>query len=292
MKTIITRRDFLRGTACASLAASLGLRAEAQGARKTKVVLVRDADATDARQQLNVPVVQRMLDDAVCALQGGKDPVDAWKRLVKPTDIVGIKSNIWKNLRTPVQVEEAIRRRLTDAGVQAKNIGVDDRGVLGNPLFVNSTALINVRPLRAHNWSGVGGCIKNYIMFVSQPWLWHGNACADLAKIWNEPIVKGKTRLNILLLLTPQFECLGPHHFDAKFVWPYNGLLVGTDPVALDATGLRLFEARRRAYFQDDRPFKPPARHIALADTRHHLGIANPAEIELVKLGWPDGALI
>jgi hypothetical protein len=294
-KRILTRRDFIRSAAGTALIASLSLRAQGQeagAAGKTRVVLVRDADALDAAMRPNPAAIQRMLDDAVCALLDVKDPIAAWKRLVKPTDIVGIKSNVWKFLPTPVAVEQAINRRIADAGVPDRNIGIDDRGVLQNSLFRNATALINVRPFRSHHWSGVGSCIKNYIMFVPKPYEYHGNSCADLATIWNEPIVKGKTRLNVLVLLTPLFYGIGPHHYDPTYVWSYKGLLVGTDPVAADATALRLFEAKRRAHFGEDRPFTPPARHIALADTRHHLGTADPNKIELVKLGWTDSILL
>jgi len=290
----LTRRDFLRGTACAALAASLGVRAEAQepAAAKTRVVLVRDAEALNAQMQPNPEVIQRMLDDAVCALLDVKDPVAAWKQIIKPADVVGIKTNVWQKLPTPKAVEQALRKRVTDAGVSEDKIAIDDRGVLKNPIFQGATALINTRPFRSHHWAGVGGCIKNYIMFVPKPYEYHGNSCADLAKIWGEPIVKGKTRLNVLVLLTPLFYGLGPHHYDPTYVWPYKGLLVGTDPVALDATALRLFAAKRRAHFGEERPFTPPARHIVLADTRHHLGTSDPARIELVKLGWAEGVLL
>jgi hypothetical protein len=129
-------------------------------------------------------------------------------------------------------------------------------------------------------------------MFVPKPYTYHGEVCANLAAIWNEPIVKGKTRLNVLVLLTPLFYGIGPHHYDPTYVWPYKGLLVGTDPVALDATALRLFEAKRRACFGEDRPFTPPARHIALAESRHKLGVSTPDRIELVKLGWKEEVLL
>ena len=105
-------------------------------------------------------------------------------------------------------------------------------------------------------------------------------------------LVKGKTRLNILVMLTPLFHGAGPHHFSPKHTWPYRGLLVGLDPVAVDSTGVRILAAKREAFFGEERPLSPPAKHIQLADTRHHLGNANPASIELVKLGWDDGVLI
>jgi hypothetical protein len=67
---------------------------------------------------------------------------------------------------------------------------------------------------------------------------------------------------------------------------------VGFDPVAVDSVGLRIIEAKRRDYFGDDRPLNPPAKHIALADTRHHLGTADPARINLVVLGDREGLLL
>jgi hypothetical protein len=67
---------------------------------------------------------------------------------------------------------------------------------------------------------------------------------------------------------------------------------VSTDPVAADATGLRILEARRREFFGKDQPFEVPPKHIAVAEEKFGLGVADPARIDLVKLGWSEGALI
>jgi hypothetical protein len=138
----------------------------------------------------------------------------------------------------------------------------------------------------------VGSLIKNYIMFHPRPWDYHPDTCADLAKLWEKPMVKGKTRLNILVMLTPLFHGVGPHHFNKKYTWRYNGLILSFDPVAADATGLRIIEARRREYFGEKRPVSPSPHHIRLADTRHNLGNAHADRIELVRLGWQEGILI
>jgi hypothetical protein len=294
---VITRRDFLRGGICATLAAAMGLPLESQEkktetSRLTKVVLIRDEKVIDEKGQINAEVIQQMLDQAVSELLGKKDPVLAWKNLIQPSDIVGIKSNVWRPLPTPVEVEQAIKRRVMDAGVPERNIDISDRGVRIRPIFQKSTALINARPLRTHHWSGLGGCIKNYIPFVSYAPDYHPDSCADLAAMWKLPIVKGKTRLNVLLLLKPLFHGIGPHHFNRKYTWEYKGILVGKDPVALDAVGLKIFQAKRLQYFGEEIPFKPPARHIILADTRHKLGTSDLQKIELVKLGWKQGILI
>lgn len=291
----VTRRDFLRGTVSAALAAAMGFPlqdAKADLSNKTKVVLVRDNEAIDKRGRINAQVIRQMLDEAVATLLGKEDPVEAWRLLIKPSDIVGIKSNEWGPLPTPREAEEALKSRIINAGVAEGNIGIDDRGVLGNPIFLRSTALVNVRPLRTHHWAGVGGCIKNYIMFTPRPPEYHPDSCADLGALWRLPIVKNKTRLNVLLLLTPLFHGIGPHHFDRTYSWPYQGILVGTDPVAVDAVGLRIFELKRLAYFDEDVPLRPPAKHIALADAQHKLGTSDLRDIELVKLGWVEGVLI
>jgi len=219
-------------------------------------------------------------------LTGKTDPQSAWKAIIKPEDIVGIKNNRWGYLQTTPQVQNALMKRILEAGVKESNVSIDDLGVLQNPIFLKSTALINARPMRSHHWAGVGSLIKNYIMFIPEPITIHPDSCADLASIWDLPIVKGKTRLNVLVMFTPQFHSFGPHSFNPKYVWKYYGILMGFDPVAVDATGLRIIEAIRREHFGDDRPLNPPAKHIAIADTKYHLGTADPGKIDLVKIGY------
>jgi len=292
----ITRRDFLRAAAVSTLAGAFPFPVESKGtkaaSKKAKVILIRDKNALDSSGRLNGEVIQRMLDEAVAVLLGEKDPVEAWKKIINPSDIVGIKSNVWSYLPTGREVEQALKRRVMDAGVPQENIGIRDRGLLRDPIFKKATALINARPARTHHWSGIGGCIKNHITFVPSPYLYHGDSCADLAKIWYLPHVKGKTRLNILIMLTPLFHGIGPHHFSRKYTWEYKGILVSQDPVAVDATGVRILEAQRRQFFGKERPLQPSAKHIFLADTRHHLGVSHPDRIELIKLGWKEGILI
>lgn len=292
----ITRRDFLRGATHVGLAAAMGLPIKmgwaGEETKVTRVVLIRNAEVTDEKGAVNGEIIRQMLDRAVTALFDMEKPLDAWKKLVKPSDYVGIKSNEWGPLPTPLEMEQAIQERLEDAGVSPANIDINDRGVLGSKIFLKSTVLINVRPLRTHHWAGIGGCIKNYIMFVPRPQDYHDNYCADLAAIWKKPMVKDKTRLNILLLLQPLFHGIGPHHFDKTYVWDYKGILVGVDPVALDAIGLQIFDAKRRAYFGKARPLQPPAHHVAYADIKHKLGTSDLRKIDLVKLGWQKDILI
>ncbi len=293
-KRVITRRDFLRRAAEGALAAAFvsGIPAKAPAAQRSRVVLIRNAEVLDRQENVRGEILQAMLDEGVKNLLGTGEPAEAWRMLIKSSDVVGIKSNEWGRLPTPKELESAVKRRVLDAGVAEKNVDIADRGVLYNPVFQKATALINARPLRTHHWSGVGTCLKNYIQFVPNPSAYHEEGCSPLGKIWTYPIVKGKTRLNILSALTPQFYGRGANFFDRRYLWPYKGLILGTDPVAVDAVGARLLQLKRVAHFGEDRALDVLPVHITVADQKYNLGVSELSRIDLVKLGWMDEVLL
>ncbi len=197
-KKLLTRRQIIKDAAKAGIGSALLLNSPVnlfgQGENKTRVVLIRDANVLDNNGNEKPEILQQMLDKAVLSLTGASDIKSGWKKIIKPDDIVGIKSNVWNYLPTPPALEKAIKKRVMEAGVSETNIGIKDRGVLNDPVFQKSTALINVRPMRTHAWSGVGSLIKNYIMFTDNPASYHPDSCADLAKLYELPAVKGKTK--------------------------------------------------------------------------------------------------
>ena len=71
-----------------------------------------------------------MLDEAVKTLLGTGEPLEAWRKLIKSSDVVGVKSNAWAKLPTPKALEGAIKRRLLDVGVAEENMSIADKGVL------------------------------------------------------------------------------------------------------------------------------------------------------------------
>jgi len=291
---IITRRDFLRVAGGTAMAAALGagILGESRAEPMARVVLIRNAEVLGPHDKVQGGILQSMLDEAVKTLLGTNDPLEAWRKLIKSSDVVGVKSNEWGKLPTPKELETAIKRRLLDVGVAEGNMDIADRGVLNNPIFLKATALVNVRPLRTHHWAGVGTCLKNYIQFDPNRSSFHDEACAALGKIWTYPIVQGKTRLNILSVLTPQFYGRGANFFDTRYVWPYKGLIVGTDPVAVDAVGAHLLQVKRVAFFREDRALDVPPSHIIVADKKYHLGVSDLSRIQVIKLGWMEEVLI
>jgi hypothetical protein len=292
----ITRREFAASLATVGGALLVGAprRLLAAPAGTSRVVLVRNVDVLDAAGKPKEAVLEQMMAQALTSLTGKRTAREAWQSIVRPNDVVGIKSNEWQHIPTTPQLEQLLKRGVMSAGVPEAAVAIGDRDVLDSPVFQKATALINARPMRAHHWSGVGSLIKNYITFVprAERPKQHPDSCADLGKLWHLPHVKGKTRLNVLSMLTPQFHNAGPHGFTPQYVWRYCGLLVGFDPVAVDSVGLRIILAKRRAHFGDDRPLPTPAHHIQYADTRWHLGTADPAKIEIVKLGYAKDLLL
>ncbi len=295
-KRVLTRRDFIRTGSYVAMGSLMGLPwpgdVAASQPAKSRVVLIRDKDLIGNAGDIRTDNLADMLDQAVQTLFVADDAAAVWQQLFNADDVVGIKSNVWWHLPTPAVLEEILQERLIAAGVKKQNISVDDRGVRRNPVFRNSTALINVRPMRTHAWSGLGTLLKNYIMFVSSPWMYHGNACEKLGAIWHKSNLRSKTRLNILVMITPLFHGVGPHHFSRKYTWPYKGLIVSADPVAADATGAHIIQAKRDLYFGEERPISPRPLHIEAGETRFRLGNCHPERIELLKLGWQEDVFI
>ena len=292
MRQLITRRDFLKRTTLAVLGSSLAIAQDTGTTKKVRIILVRHRDVLDENSKIDPDILQGMLDQAVMRLLDADDPVQAFRKLVKPEETVGIKTNVWSYLPTPPELEAAIKKRLTDAGVAPEKIGLDDHTVRTNPLFVHATSLINVRPLRTHYLSGMSGCIKNFIMFAESQPAYHPDSCADLGSLFKLTNVQGRSRLHILCALTPQFHGRGPHHFSRRYVWAYKGLIVGQDPVAVDTIGLRLTMAKRREVLGPAQELPPVPKHIQLADTRHGIGTSDINSIELIKLGWDEEILV
>ncbi len=289
-KNSMTRRQFIRDASAAVggsvlLGSGCAVLDRKKQALKSDVVLIRDPDVLDSDGAPKAELVLNMLDQAVARLTNQRDPVEGWKTLIAPSDVVGIKTNVWSPIGTTAQVEQALKTRVVSAGVAEEDIAILDRGVLQNPVFTRATALINARPMRTHHWSGVGSLTKNYIMFVPDPFNYHEDACARLGEIWSYPIVKDKTRLNVLVMFTPQFHNVGPHGLSPRHVWQYHGLIVGFDPVAIDTLGAEIIHGIRNRYFGEVRPLSPPVTHIAVAGAKYGLGTSDRTKINLIKIG-------
>ena len=289
-RRVVTRRDFVRGTAGAAMGVSLfGVGWAEQATREPRsatVTLVRDQRALSASHEVDVAVLKEMLAETVTRVTGKANARDAWRALVTPEDVVGLVPTPHLN-PTHDEVVAAVRTALVDAGIPADRI----RLAQGGPGKAEAcTALISLPALKAHWLTGIGTVLKNYIMYSGHPSHYHDDNNDRLGEIWLLPHVKGKTRLVLVDALRPLCD-KGPQP-DPRYLWDYKGLIAGTDPVAVEAICLKIITAKREALRGEPWPLSPPPLCVQMADKRYGLGTCKMDEIRLERAGWAEGALV
>ncbi len=295
-----TRREFLKATAYGTLGVALGLsglEADVLAGTDTpfaarnpvsRVVLVRDAAAVRDDHEINPQVVADMFDSALKALAGEQDALSFLGTRIRAEDTVGVKFSRcgWMRVPTEQAVIDAVAGVVSKLGVPKEKIHAGDKGL---PVE-KCTALISVTSIKVHTQTGIAASIKNYINFSDKPSAYHLQGSARLGEAWVLPQVKGKTKLVVVDALRPYFgpgPQLNPLHR-----WDYKGLLVGTDPVAVDTVCLRLCQLKRNLFKNEQWPINPPPVSIAAADTEFGLGTSDPMKIGLIRLGWEQDCLV
>ncbi len=294
---------------------------------KSKVVIARDAKLRAGGAGVETASLERLLDNAVRGYFNVDTPVEAWRRVARPGEVVGLKVNCLagKGMSTRVALVEAICERLREAGVPAKNIVVWDRlnvdlesagfrpstnpnrvRTMGNDALGYGSelqthgdagslmcrtlaevcdAVINLPVLKDHGIVGVTMALKNMFGAIHNPNKYHLNVGDPyVADVYMLAPIRGKVRLHLCDATTAQYE--GGPSFMPQWTWPFNGLLVSQDPVALDATGWRIIEQKRAE--RGMRPLKALEReptYIArAASPAYRLGVCDAARIERVEI--------
>jgi hypothetical protein len=289
-KGALTRRDFIRGTIGATLGTSLvGLNwSEANGvaAGSSLVTIVRDEGAMDAANKVNAGVLKKMLDQTLIKFTGEKSVKNAWLSLVKPSDKIGLVPTPHLN-PTHDEVTDAVKSSLVDSGIPEANITLAQGGP-DKPKAC--TALIALPALKAHWLTGLGTVMKLYILYSGNARQYHEQNNAKLGETWNLPFVKGKTKLVLVDALHPLFD-KGPQ-VDPRYKWAYNGLIAGTDPVAVDTVCLKIIRNKREATRGEPWPISPPPLCVEAADKEYGLGTSKMENIKIETFGWKEGLLL
>jgi len=316
----ITRRNLLT----AGLAGALVARA---GADKSTVVIARDPTLRAAGRSPDSARVAKLLDRAVVSFYACDSPLEAWKKVVRPGEVVGLKVNCLsgRGAATSIVLVEAICERLQQAGIPQSNIVIWDRldsdlesagfrpssrgdrircigndsagygdelavygsagSLLANTLTRTCDAVINLPVLKDHGIVGVTLALKNLFGAIHNPNKYHSDAGNPyVADVNMFSAIRQKVRLTICDGLTAQYE--GGPSYMPQWSWPYNGLLVARDPVALDYTGWQILERKRAAMgMKPLRELKREPLYIATAaDSAHRLGTNDPARIARVEV--------
>jgi len=304
------RREFLKtGLAAALLPQELTLPI------RSKVVIARGAG------------LLKLVDRAVQSFYGTDSALEAWNKIARPGETVGLKVNCLagKGISTTVALVEAIAERLQQAGIPAKNILIWDRlnedlesagfrvsenrnrvrclgndalgyeeelamhgsagSLLAKAITKHCDAVINLPVLKDHGIVGVTLALKNMFGAIHNPNKYHVNVGDPyVADVNMMPPIRQKVRLTICDGITAEYE--GGPSYMPQWTWPFNGLLVARDPVALDTVGWQIIEAKRAE--KGMKPLKAEGRepkYIATAaDGQHRLGTNDVRLIDRVEV--------
>ena len=148
------------------------------------------------------------------------------------------------------------------------------------------TAAVNVPVLKDHNIAGLSLSLKNYFGAIENPNKFHRTNCDPyVADLNMYPPIREKNKLIICDAITALYEG-GPTDCRPQYMWNYNGLIIGTDPVAVDQIGLMLLEEKRAS--EGLPPLAAVGRHpkyiYTAADSVHLLGVRDPEKIRVVEI--------
>jgi hypothetical protein len=316
----ITRRHFVAETALGTLGLILRGSSPAWAAKepKTRVVVVRDPSVLTESLEVKREVIEEMLDVGMKTLTGKTKIGNCWKTFFSANDVMGLKINV---MMTPTHSEltAVVASRLKGIGVKDKNLltwdrgkgGVGEKGVSSRDVHFGftedsistvaaerATALINMPGLKSHWLSGVAVAVKNWAGAVTNinvpdddvAFAIHGDSCADVGMLNALPPIRDKCRLIIVDALRPLFH--GGPQVNPKYLWNYGGVVLGTDPVAVDTVCLKIIQGKRNDYKGEAWPISPPPKHIAVAGEKYGLGTSEASEIEVKLMGETKGAFV
>ena len=232
------------------------------------------------------PLLEAALGAAVARAAGEPTPVAAMRRLFKPTDVVGIKVNCLggRGVSTRPEVALQLAAFLQAAGVPADRIYVWDRtdrelraagyaidrgrGVrvfgtnedfdgrlvewgpsasrFDRVLATELTALISCSVLKDHGLAGASLTMKNWYGVDPQP---EQAARRRLRPVRPPPRGLPRHPRQAAPQRRGRRARAVPRRARAarpRWAWPYGGFLASTDPVAVDAVGRQVLEARRK----------------------------------------------
>jgi len=201
---------------------------------------------------------------------------------------------------------ERFNRELENAGFNIRRrsngfrcFGTDDLpsgGYDSKPLIIGSvgscfskiasslcTAIVNVPILKDHDLAGVSIGMKNFFGIIHNPNKYHDRNCNPyVADLNSHPFIKDKLRLIVCDALKAQYH--GGPAFKPQWAWDFQGMLIGTDPVALDRVGAQIIEKKRKeANMSSLKEAGREPKYIQTA-ARLGLGVDDPSLIDVIAI--------
>lgn len=285
----ITRRQFIRRSgewaAGAGLACGAPLLAQSElspvasqphppGRRPKSVVVRVRSEFVASAPEIQVKIMTEMFESALLALTKAPTVGQAWGRLLRADDVIGIKFDPCgqSELSTAAPFAALLFGSLIQAGWPAERIIAADApeaalrqfdlrpaqlGWSADPVTFGGasdqlaafldpvTAIINVPFLKDDNITGLSGCLKNVTYhLLKHPGRYHANGGSPyLADLYALPQISGKLRLNLMNALRTVYN-KGPL-VAPEFIDHTGLLLMGLDPIAVDAVAIEALNAVR-----------------------------------------------
>jgi len=292
----------------------------------SRLVIARDSNLKSTPTSLDSSRLLGCLDRGMQALHDCDSPLEAWSKIVRPGEVVGLKVNCLagRGNCTRPELVSAICERLQQAGIkeiviwdrlnsdlESAHFKIVERGsgircfgndalgfedelatfgsvgsLLSRTLTQVCDTVINLPVLKDHGIAGVTIALKSMFGAIHNPNKYHVNVGDPyVADVFMLSPIRQKVRLHICDATTAQYE--GGPSFMPHWTWPYNGLIMGHDPVALDYTGWQIIEKKRAEVgMKSLRELKREPAYIATAaDPQHGLGTNDPQNIRLVEVG-------
>jgi uncharacterized protein (DUF362 family) len=185
------------------------------------------------------------------------DLVQALIRRVEDAGVPRRRIIIWDRLSADLKrAAYPLNRGGTDVQSYGNDVGGYDRkltihrsvgSILARLLTKECSVVINVPVLKDHGICGVTLALKNYFGAIHNPNKYHVRTgdpfIADLNAL---PVIRKKTVLTVADAIQAQYE--GGPPYMPHWTWDYGGLLLATDPVAMDALGWSILEDERKTH--------------------------------------------
>jgi uncharacterized protein (DUF362 family) len=292
---------------------------------KSRIIIAQDEYLQMKHKAINTDRLAKLLDNAMQGLFACDSELESWEKVVKPGDIVGLKVNCLSGHgSTHAILVDIICERLQQAGIGKKNIIIWDRlnsdledggfqikyqgdircfgndavgfeenlqmngsiaSLLSKTLTRMCDVVINLPVLKDHGIAGVTIAMKNLFGAIHNPNKYHLHVGDPyIPDVYMLPQIRKKVRLTICDGITAQYE--GGPSFMPHWTWPFNGLIVGLDPVALDYTGWQIIERKRAEMGKKSlkEVGREPTYIATAADVKHQLGTNDPNKIELIQI--------
>jgi uncharacterized protein (DUF362 family) len=316
---------FVSGLSVTNVAAPLFCNFNSLSEKKSRIAISKSKNLQKTKNSVDSDLLLTLIDDCICGVFDKDNALEAWKEIVSLHEVIGLKVNCLSGKgSTHPELVEGISERLKQVGIKANNIVIWDRfnsdledagfkirtggnnercfgndaigfeqdlevfGLAGSRVCKTVTricdGIINLPVLKDHGIAGVTISLKNLFGAIHNPHKYHLNIGDPyIADVFMLPSIRKKIRLTICDAINAQYE--GGPSYMPQWSWAFNGLIGGTDPVALDVTGWQLIEEKRAE--EGLKSLKDAGReptYIKTAgDNLHNLGTNHPDRIEIIR---------